>query len=270
MEESTVALAEVAELEPIDQATAASRHPALETWLIGAPTGPAWRLGLATAAEVHFTEGAGRAVVGPVEAAGQLLRALVASGVIGGDEVVTAPAGSWRAAGLDRREAWGSWIWMYHDAEVHPPLIAAEPADDVELVDLDLAQSGPEMVAVMTTAYPRASHLPGDPAAIWWQGARSRADGRLLGLVAASRALPQGAPQLCSLGVLPQCRGRGLGRALLIRAARTAQSTANATGQPRVSLGVFADHPATVELYHHLGFEPVIHFESCRLQDPGQ
>jgi GNAT superfamily N-acetyltransferase len=259
-----------ATLETIDQATAASRHPALATWLIGAPAGPAWRLGAATAAEVHFTEGAGRAVVGPVEAAGQLLRALVVSGVIGAEEVVTAPAGSWQAAGLNRREAWGSWIWMYHDAEVHPPLIAAEPPAEVELIDLDLAQSGPQMVAAMTAAYPRASHLPGDPAAIWWQGARRASDGQLLGLVAASRALPQGVPQLCSLGVLPQCRGLGLGKALLLRAALTVESTANAAGRPRVSLGVFADRPATVEMYHHLGFEPVVHFESCRLQDPGQ
>ncbi|MDR1387307.1 MAG: GNAT family N-acetyltransferase [Propionibacteriaceae bacterium] len=86
----------------------------------------------------------------------------------------------------------------------------------------------------------------------------------MLGLVAASLSLPQGVPQLCSLAVLPRWRGRGLGQALLTRAASSAQATPNAAGLPRVSLGAWASQSATVALYARLGFEPVAHFESCR------
>ena len=86
------------------------------------------------------------------------------------------------------------------------------------------------------------------PAATWLVAAPDGCVGTIQGLVDDRR---QGAVQ--NVGVLPTYRGRGLGRALLLKALHGFL----AAGALRVYLEVTAENGPAVRLYRDLGFRPV-------------
>jgi hypothetical protein len=86
------------------------------------------------------------------------------------------------------------------------------------------------------------------PAATWLAGSADGCVGTIQGILDHRR---RGAVQ--NLGVLPEYRGRGIGRALVLKALRGFL----AAGASRVYLEVTAGNEPAVRLYHGIGFRTV-------------
>lgn len=128
---------------------------------------------------------------------------------------------------------------------------------------LDLAADLDAIRACLGAANPGSSADPGAADEAAWFGVP--AAGGLAGVVGAGLRAgdPEGADlswHLHGLGVLPDARERGLGRALTATAARAAFDA----GADWVSLGMFADNHTARRLYERLGFEVEGRFTSYR------
>lgn len=142
-------------------------------------------------------------------------------------------------------EALPGWDWM----STH---VAPEAGGPVERVERLSADDTDLVVDCLGEANPGSDADPAGPHEVAWWGVR--AGERLLGVIGAAG---QGAddPEATSwhlhgLGVRPEARGQGLGRALTTVAAREGLDA----GASWVSLGVWADNATALALYGSLGF----------------
>ncbi|NCT90883.1 GNAT family N-acetyltransferase [Cellulomonas sp. APG4] len=137
----------------------------------------------------------------------------------------------------------------------------APDVDDPHGVDRLPRDAGPEVAECLVVANPGSSADPHDATPPGWWGARR--DGRLVAVGGAR--LRGGLPgrhgrswHVHGLGVRPELRGQGLGRAVAAAIARDAFTE----GVDWVSLGVYADNHPARRLYTGLGFEVRAQFRS--------
>ncbi|MBX9245489.1 GNAT family N-acetyltransferase [Actinotalea ferrariae] len=141
---------------------------------------------------------------------------------------------------------YSSWDWMATDVE--PPDVRAED----EVVRIDPVAESVEVRACLAEANPGTTADPTASDQAAWFGVR---DGdRLLGVAGVSL---RGGPgddawswHLHGLGVRPEARGRGLGKALTAAATRAGLRA----GAAWVSLGMYADNDRARRIYERLGY----------------
>lgn len=137
----------------------------------------------------------------------------------------------------------------------------------VEAQRLDLARDLPEIKDCLAASNPGSQADPAAPDEAAWFGLR---DGdRLVGVIGASQRAGDPARHdvswhLHGLGVLPQARSRGFGRALTATAARAGFDA----GADWVSLGMYASNAPARRVYLGLGFEVEGRFTSYRAVAP--
>jgi ribosomal protein S18 acetylase RimI-like enzyme len=114
-----------------------------------------------------------------------------------------------------------------------------------------------EINALLDEAFPDSSVRPGHPLVIGWYGIRvgTRAGGRLAAVAADRSGRPPGSAArptvgaIGGLGVHPDFRGQGLGKAL------SAAMTARFVNDYGLStLGVYPDNVAAQRMYESLGY----------------
>lgn len=135
------------------------------------------------------------------------------------------------------------WHWML--SRTPPP---GPSPDAVEVADPR------EIDVLLDTAAPDSHARPGTPGIEAWLGLR---EGDALLAVGAVVRNPDGSGHLRAVTVVPQARGRGLGRSLSVALTRRAL-----TGPGVASLGVYADNVPAQRIYRGLGYEVVHAFTS--------
>ena len=152
-----------------------------------------------------------------------------------------------------------AWDWMALERAPGVGPVEAQPLDLA--LDLDAIRDCLEASNPGSQADPAAEDEAG------WFGVRD--GGRLVGVIGASRRA--GDPgrsdvswHLHGLGVLPQARSRGLGRALTATAARAGFDA----GADWVSLGMYASNAPARRVYLRLGFAVEGRFTSYRPPTP--
>lgn len=151
---------------------------------------------------------------------------------------VAALPGKWRP------DPQKQWHWMLTDAMPPGPRIAVE-----QLVDDD------EVDALLDAHAPDAHARPGSPRVECWLGVR---EGGALVAVGALVRQYDGTGHLRAVTVVPEARGRGLGREL--SAALTQRALDGGSGV--ASLGVYTDNEAALAVYRRLGYGEVWTFAS--------
>lgn len=118
------------------------------------------------------------------------------------------------------------------------------------------------VAALLATASPTASALPGDPAVRRWCGLHE--DGRLLAVAADTSGAP-GVGHVSSIAVAVEERGRGLGASV------TAWLTRRLLEEvPLVTLGLYATNAAGRAMYDRLGYADDHRFSSGLLLRDGE
>lgn len=210
------------------------------------------------AAVVELADPTGERPGRALAAVGEPARVAVLLGTVTpGDTVhgVTATRGTGALAG-EIFSGWGlgpASTWDRMATETVPPVPDPSPA---VLVELDLAQDGDDISALLAEANPRTRqgvHGPHARRARWF-GVRAPSPvpggsaGRLVA-VGSATCVPGGAVHLGSIGTLPAFRGRGYARAL------TARMTADGVAEHGlVTLGLYDDNIPARRLYERLGF----------------
>jgi ribosomal protein S18 acetylase RimI-like enzyme len=147
--------------------------------------------------------------------------------------------------------------WDFRWRDTPPP---PQPGEHAVVPDVDQAA----VAALLAAASPRASALPGDSAVRRWWGLCGQ-DGRLLAC-AADTSAATGVGHLSSIAVLPEARGRGLGKTVTAALTRALF----AEGCDVVTLGLYADNAAGRGVYDALGFQDEHRFTSGPLQQRGR
>lgn len=142
--------------------------------------------------------------------------------------------------------------WLDQPPPVQPGEAAVHPIEDED-----------EISALLTSANPTASALPGDPAVRRWVGIRQ---GSALVACAADTSTSSDIGHLSSIAVHPGARGHGLGR--VITAALTRRLFDD--GCDLVTLGMYADNTHGRALYDALGYKDDHRFTSGPLQVRGR
>lgn len=144
------------------------------------------------------------------------------------------------------------WHWMLTTRPVAPTgrSAAAEEVTDPAEVD-----------ALLDAGAPGAHARPGSPGVECWLGLR---EGGVLQAVGALARQPDGTGHLRAVTVLPEARGRGLGRALSAALARRALAGRSGVA----TLGVYVENAPAVAIYRGLGFEVVHTFASGPVGTP--
>ncbi len=197
------------------------------------------------------TPGATCTCLGPADDLGHLMAALAADGVRTDRLTVEQPAelpATWVLTSSH------DWLWMT-TRELGPP--ADAPAWRPE--QLDGVRDAVEIDELLDAANADSFARPGQPGVEVWWGIRERAphSSRLLAAGALQR-MHDGTLHMRGLGVLPENRGSGAGRAL--SAALTRHSLAHGSGV--ATLGVYADNQVALRMYETLGYRTVHRFRS--------
>lgn len=222
-------------------ARASLRRPVAHGWVGGGAT--AW-VGVDQDEHVSYLS-----ALGAPAAVGALLAELVPELPHG--QRVTLPRGTgahlpaW--VGLDGTD-W-DFRWLAQTPPPQPDEDRVGPLDDEAAV-----------AALLRSASPTASALPGDRQVRRWLGVRDAAGGLLA--CAADTSSATGVGHLSSIAVRPQARGQGLGRAVTAAFARLLF----AEGCDLVTLGMYATNTAGRALYDALGFADDHGFTSGPLQ----
>ena len=160
-----------------------------------------------------------------------------------GAESASALPERWRPTRVKR------WHWM--STSVAPPA----PSLEVEAVADD-----DEVNALLDAFAPDAHARPGSPRVECWLGVREV--GELVAVGARARQHAR-TGHLRAVTVVPEARGRGLGRELSAALARRALDG----GSGVATLGVYVDNAPAVAVYRRLGFAVVHTFVSGPLRD---
>lgn len=216
------------------------RRPLVRGWL-GERGTAAWLGRDGSDAELYLTALGAPADVGAL--VGEVLDELPTG------QRVTLPRGS--GARLPAWVGLAGTDWDFRYLLAPPPVQPGE--QDVVPVRDDAA------VAALLQHSPRASVEPGSPRVRRWLGTR---DGDRLVACAADTSATTGVGHLSAIAVHPECRGRGLGRA--VTAALVRQLFAD--GCDVVALGMYADNIAGRAMYDALGFRDEHRFTSGVLQ----
>jgi len=145
------------------------------------------------------------------------------------------------------------WHWML-TATMPPP-------GDLDHVDVVEVTAADEINTLLDLGAPGAHARPGSRGVECWLGVREA--GVLVAVGALVRQRDR-TGHLRAVTVLPQARGRGLGRGL--SAALTCRALTGGSGV--ATLGVFTDNHPAVALYRGLGYDVVHTFTSGPLADP--
>ncbi len=170
--------------------------------------------------------------LGPAEALVPLMHSVAA--VADAPHRLSVPVELAADAPWQHTESW-QWRWMYADRAVPDPRVPVVEVDDATEID-----------EVLDAGNPDAWARPGHPG-VEWLGIRD--DTRLVAVGAVTRQ-HSGAGLLQAVTVVPDARGRGLGRDVSAGLARLAQSVPPAVA----TLGVYADNAPAVATYLSLGF----------------
>ncbi|MEU7982661.1 GNAT family N-acetyltransferase [Micromonospora sp. NPDC049081] len=189
-------------------------------------------------------------VVGPVDAAVELVAALVADGFVRPGQYLQLPRADRRLL-VDRFGATRVDDWDFLWTTAAPP---RQPGQE-RVVRLGPADH-PALSALIDDAFPTSSSRPEDPTVVDWYG-RWEA-GRLVACGADRSRGDIGF--LAGLTVARDRRGRGLGAALTAGMTR-----ALLTRYDQVGLGVYADNLAALRLYRRLGFTSTLRRSSVWL-----
>ena len=141
-----------------------------------------------------------------------------------------------------------NWDWMGIDRDnvrLHP---------EMDVLDLGLSHDD-EINEFLATASPTASKAAGNPEIITWHGLRDHAG---LVCVGAATRWKSGAAHLVSIATHP--RGRGRGYAKSVTASLTDMLFRN--GEPRVTLGLYADNKPAIAAYTSVGYRLLESFSS--------
>ena len=195
----------------------------------------------------HRGRGIGRALLAALRAEG---RARAIPGVLlTCDEAVPAGPAFSRAAGAVYRSSEYRMVWSGPEAG------APGPGEDGSLERVTAATL-PEFIRVQVAAFGHdegraregfARSLARPGVALYL----ARLDGEAAGGV--RTAVQDGEGWITALGVTPACRGRGLGRRLLLGAV----AALRAAGAWPILLEVATDNPAALGLYHACGFRQI-------------
>lgn len=162
--------------------------------------------------------------------------------VVAPPDRLTVPVGLADAAPWQHAES-RHWCWMYADRPVPGPRVPVEAVTDAREID-----------AVLDAGNPDAWARPGTPGTRWLG---VRAEGRLVAVGAVTRR-ESGAGLLQAITVLPEARGRGLGRD--VSAALTVLAQESPPGV--ATLGAYADNPPALATYRSLGYVNAYTFRS--------
>ncbi len=218
---------------------AASGHDPYVRWQIDpARTPDGWVVDGAVAFERHDRQGRRTVtVVGTPTAAARAVERLVPANR---PVRVTVPRGTLDVLGERVRVGDGAdWDWLRTDVR---PTRAPEEDRVVTVTDDDAVR------ALLATASPRHSAVPGDDEVRRWVGVPAD-DGTLLACAAHTEAVP-GVPHLASIATHPSARGRGLGA--LVTGTLTGRLLDE--GSPVVTLGMYADNDVARRMYLRLGY----------------
>ena len=72
-------------------------------------------------------------------------------------------------------------------------------------------------------------------------------------------------PRVASLAVLPDARGKRVGSALLIRAAKAAEQLSGVSGRCVVEVSAYVEEGRVLSLYKRLGFQRGAYVETIRV-----
>ena len=221
-------------------ARASLRRPVARGWVVEGAT--AW-VGTDLHEHVPYLS-----ALGAPQTVGALIGELVPE--LAPDQRVTLPRGT---------PAWlPAWVglqgtdWDFRSLAAPPPPQPREQ-DVLPLHDDDA------VAALLATASPTASALPGDPRVARWFGVRGP-DGALVAC-AADTSSTAGVGHLSSIAVDPAVRGQGLGRTVTAVLARLLFDE----GCDLVTLGMYATNTAGRALYDALGLTDDHRFTSGRL-----
>ncbi len=128
--------------------------------------------------------------------------------------------------------------------------------EDVPELTAVLARIVEERRYLGTVHPPSVERMVGFCRRIWKDGVVQvivEVDGRIVGWCDAMRLTEEGFRHNATLGIglLPEWRGRGLGRRLLDKVL----TRCGEAGVERVELSVYADNAPAIRLYHSVGFE---------------
>ncbi|WP_329011610.1 GNAT family N-acetyltransferase [Micromonospora rifamycinica] len=177
--------------------------------------------------------------VGAVDAAVELVAALIADGAIGPGRYLQLPRAD-RSLLVDRFAATRVDDWDFLWTTAAPP---RQPGQE-RVVRLGPADQ-PALAALIDDAFPTSSSRPQDPTVAAWYGIW---DADLLVACGADRSRGD-IGFLAGLTVARDRRGRGLGAALTAGMTRALLARYD-----HVALGVYADNLAALRLYRRLGF----------------
>ena len=172
--------------------------------------------------------------LGPDDALRPLMRAVAE--VVEPPDRLSVPAQVADDAPWEHAESW-TWCWMYADRPAPEPRTEVVACTDADADEIN---------AVLDAGNPDAWARPGSPGAEWL-GVRS--GGRLVAVGAMTRQ-HSGSGLLQAITVLPEARGRGLGRDVSAGLTRLAQA------QPPgvATLGAYADNAPAIATYLSLGY----------------
>lgn len=177
--------------------------------------------------------------LGPTPELAELTAA--AADVIEAPGRISVPVGSFDALPRQWRPVrTKQWHWM---STRTPPPLPSLPAEEVDDAD--------EVNALLDAFAPDAHARPGSPRVECWLGIRG--DGVLLAVGALARQHDR-TGHLRAVTVVPEARGRGIGREL--SAALTLRALDGGSGV--ATLGVYVDNLPAVAVYRRLGYE-VLH-----------
>ena len=199
-----------------------------------------------------------------------LLRCLMSQRKLGVVAEITAPAGVFNAMS-ELSECSVSlvlrpWIWLWHEdgAECCEVLQEPDVSDYCDISEIDPKKWCSDIEIVLRCAFPSASVWPRDSNALCWFGAFERT-GRMIAVVCVASPWIGECPRVASLAVLPDARGKHVGSALLIRAAKAAEKLSGVSGRRVVEVSAYVEEGRVLSLYKRLGFQRGAYVETIRV-----
>lgn len=158
------------------------------------------------------------------------------------------------------------WVWLWHEKGSGrcEALLEPDVSDFCDISEIDPVKWRFEIEEVLRNAFPSASVWPCDSSALLWFGAFDRTN-RLIAVACVDSPWIGECPRVASLAVLPDSRGKRVGSALLVRAAKTAEMLPRISGRQVVEVSAYAEETRVLALYDRLGFQRDALIETIRI-----